>query len=106
MQSVGRLRQCHVKLAGVRREQRQRQISALARGHHPGDQRFELADEARSGLAETAVGLPQLSDEQNQLQQLNLDADSTSDDARTAASSNPVPDPVITDDMKTSASDR
>lgn len=30
---------------------------------------------------------------------------STSDDARTAASSGPVPDPVVTDDMKTSASD-
>jgi hypothetical protein len=32
--------------------------------------------------------------------------DSTSDDARTAASSGPVPDPVVTDDMKTSAGDR
>ncbi len=43
----------------------------------------------------------------SRLQQLNIaDDDSTSDDARTAASSNPVPDPVVTDDMKTSAGDR
>lgn len=71
------------------------------------DEKLREAQRASLQDGHQAVGAAVAEEpESSRLQQLNLvDEDSTSDDARMAASSLPVPDPVVTDDMKTSAGD-
>jgi hypothetical protein len=61
----------------------------------------DISPDVRDGAA--VVSSPPATIRRRQAEE---ELDSTSDDARTAASSGPVPDPVVTDDMKTSAGDR